>query len=88
MSLLETLRSYLPGSAPVEQPASSKDDHSITPEEVQAHPEFPYVHWDLKPDKTEKIDVAAGRGGPFKLNYELHGHGPKKIVVSSPNDAS
>ena len=38
------------------------------------------MNWDLTPDKREKIDVAAGRGGPFKLAYELHGHGPKKVL--------
>ena len=52
----------------------------LTAAQVQKHPEYPHVQWDLKPDKREKIDVAAGRGGPFKLAYELHGHGPNKII--------
>ena len=52
----------------------------MTAEEVQKHPEFPHVYWDLEPEKEEKIEVAAGRGGPFKLEYQLHGHGPTKIV--------
>ncbi|KAK0263102.1 hypothetical protein LTR35_017622 [Friedmanniomyces endolithicus] len=49
-------------------------------DEVLQHPEFPHVNWALKPESKERIDVAAGRGGPFKISYELHGHGPKKII--------
>ncbi|CAK4031547.1 alpha beta-hydrolase [Lecanosticta acicola] len=52
----------------------------LTADEIQAHPEYPHVHWDLKPEKREKIDVARGRGGPFKLAYEIHGRGPRKII--------
>lgn len=48
--------------------------------EVEAHPEYPHVHWDLKPDEQGKIDVAANRGGPFKVAYEIHGHGPRKVI--------
>ena len=55
----------------------------MTAEEIQAHPEFPHVHWKLKPDKKGTVGVAAGRGGPFKISYELHGNGPRKIVVSA-----
>ena len=47
--------------------------------EIQAHPEYPHVTWDLTPIRKAKIDVAAGRGGPFKLCYEVHGHGPQKV---------
>lgn len=56
------------------------DSRFLSAAEVQAHPEYPHVHWDLKPTKSEKINVASGRGGPFKLAYELHGHGPRKII--------
>jgi len=28
--------------------------------------------------------VAAGRGGPFKIDWEVHGHGDIKLVVSLP----
>ncbi|KAK5173730.1 uncharacterized protein LTR77_002411 [Saxophila tyrrhenica] len=52
----------------------------LTAEEVQQHPEYPHVHWDLKPTASDKIDVAKGRGGPFKLAYELHGHGPRHVI--------
>lgn len=54
----------------------------LTAAEIQSHPEYPHVCWDLKPTKKDSIDVAAGRGGPLKLAYEIHGHGPRKIVVS------
>ena len=75
----DTLWSYLPWH---QQPAPSKDGpQPLTVAEVQEHPEYPHVNWDLKPDKHEKIDVAGGRGGPFKLAYELHGHGPRKVVL-------
>ncbi|KAK3713019.1 hypothetical protein LTR37_008704 [Vermiconidia calcicola] len=55
-------------------------ERPLTAAEVEAHPEYPHINWDLKAEKGGKIDVAAGRGGPFKLAYELHGHGPRKIV--------
>lgn len=60
----------------------------LTVEEVLAHPEYPHVDWDLPADKQGKIDVAAGRGGPLKLAYEIHGHGPHKIVVSTAHSRS
>ena len=53
----------------------------LTAAEIAAHPEYPHVYWDLKPTKKDSIDVAKGRGGPLKLAYEVHGHGPRKIVV-------
>lgn len=55
----------------------------LSADQVQNHPEFQHVNWDLPYEKRELIDVAAGRGGPFKLAYELHGRGPSKIVVRS-----
>lgn len=53
----------------------------LTAEELQAHAEFPYVEWDLTPARKESIPVAAGRGGPFQLTYEIHGSGPIHLVV-------
>lgn len=57
-------------------------DRPLTAAEIQSHPEYHHVHWDLKPTKKESIDVAAGRGGPLRLAYEIHGHGSRKILVS------
>jgi hypothetical protein len=53
----------------------------LTAVELTEHPEFPHVNWKLQPNQAGKIDVAAGRGGPFKLAYEIHGHGPNKLIV-------
>jgi hypothetical protein len=55
----------------------------MTAVEIIEHPEFPHVNWKLQPDQAGKIDVAKGRGGPFKLAYEIHGHGPNKLIVSA-----
>ncbi|KAK4634024.1 Putative aminoacrylate hydrolase RutD [Fulvia fulva] len=66
--------------APHERAHGGMGPKPLTAEEIQRHPEYPHVHWKLKADSKGKIDVAAGRGGPFKLAYELHGHGPTKIV--------
>lgn len=49
--------------------------------ELERHPEFPYVTWDLKPTKRGKLSIAEGRGGPFNLSYEIHGHGPRHLLV-------
>jgi hypothetical protein len=53
----------------------------MTASELEAHPEFPYVTWDLKPTRKGKLAVAAKRGGPLNISYEVHGDGPRKIVV-------
>lgn len=80
MSWTETIRGYLPGQNVGPQPVSSDGSRQLTAAEVLAHPEYPHVTWDLEPSKREKIDVAKGRGGSFKLAYELHGHGPNKVL--------
>ena len=81
---LQRVQGYLP-SIDLDQEHHRRIPNEIGPqlsaEEVQNHPEFKHVNWDLKPDRKERINVAAGRGGPFKLSYELHGHGPRKIIV-------
>lgn len=55
----------------------------LTAAEVEAHPEFPHVTWRLEPAQKGKVPVAAGRGGPLDIAYEVHGHGPVHIVVSA-----
>ena len=85
MSWADTIRGYLPGQSAKEEPASSDGTRQLTAAEVLAHPEYPHVNWDLKPSKREKIEVAKGRGGPFKLAYELHGHGPNKVLRNGLN---
>lgn len=52
-----------------------------TAEELKRHPEYPTVYWDLKPTKKGTLPVAECRGGPFNISWEIHGEGPKKILV-------
>ena len=60
----------------------------LTAAEIIAHPAFPQVIWKLEPAKKGKCPVASGRGGPIKLAYEIHGTGPRKIVVSAQQCAA
>lgn len=53
----------------------------LTAAEIVQHPEFKHAIWDLSPTKRGKVDVAKGRGGPFRLAYQIHGHGPVCLVV-------
>ena len=50
-------------------------------EEILQHPTYPDTIWNLTPTQTGMLPVAAGRGGPFKLKWEVHGNGPIKLVV-------
>ena len=80
----DSLKSYLPALHLDEAhhvKGAEALEKQLSVEQVKAHPEFPYTNWDLKPEKKERIDVASGRGGPFKIAYELHGKGTKNIVV-------
>ncbi|KAF2091536.1 alpha/beta-hydrolase [Saccharata proteae CBS 121410] len=52
----------------------------MTAAELEQHEEFPYVFWDLKPEKKGKVAAAVGRGGPINIAYEVHGHGPIHLV--------
>jgi len=51
---------------------------------ILAHPSYPDTIWKLMPTKSEYLAVGEGRGGPFKIHYEVHGKGPIKLVVRSP----
>ena len=54
----------------------------LTAAEIVKHPEYKNVIWDLPPAKKDKVEIARGRpGGPFKIAYEVHGHGDTKLVV-------
>ncbi|KAK4541718.1 hypothetical protein LTR36_007427 [Oleoguttula mirabilis] len=75
------LQSYLPDlDQEHHRQVSEQIGKQLSAEEVLQHPEYTHVNWDLKYDKRESINVAAGRGGPFQITYELHGRGPRKIV--------
>lgn len=54
----------------------------LTAAELLEHPAFPKVIWDLQPTTKGKCAVAAGRGGPFDIVYEIHGTGPIRTIVS------
>lgn len=63
------------------QPHSYQILRQLTAAEIQKHPEFPHVAWPLKPDSHGKLAVAKGRGGPFNIAWEIHGHGPRHLVL-------
>lgn len=52
----------------------------LTPDELLNHPEYPYIIWDLTPEKKGKVAVAKDRGGPVNIAYEVHGHGDRHLV--------
>jgi hypothetical protein len=57
------------------------DRPQLTAAELVQHPEFQHVTWNLRPTKAGKATVAEGRGGPLDIAYEVHGHGPIRLVV-------
>lgn len=57
----------------------------LTAKELLAHPAYPTNDWSSRVPPTSKgyaeINKGSQRpGGPFKLYYELHGHGPTRIA--------
>ena len=55
----------------------------LTAAELVEHPAYKNLSWKLPPAKSDYCTIAEGRrGGPFKLWYEVHGTGPKRMVVS------
>lgn len=53
-------------------------------DEVLAHPAFPDTIWNLTPTKSGRLPVAADRGGPINIEWEVHGTGDIKLVVCVP----
>lgn len=53
-------------------------------EEVSKSPAFPTAIWKLEPHQSGFLPVAAGRGGPLNISWEVHGDGPMKLIVSNP----
>lgn len=49
--------------------------------EILAHPTYPDTIFKLIPTKNGKLSVAAKRGGPFNIDWEVHGTGDIKLVV-------
>ncbi|TRX93803.1 hypothetical protein FHL15_005185 [Xylaria flabelliformis] len=49
-------------------------------EEVAKTDAFPTTLWRLEPHREGELPVAAGRGGPFKIHWEVHGEGDIKLI--------
>ncbi|KAI0993713.1 hypothetical protein K3495_g14471 [Podosphaera aphanis] len=49
-------------------------------DQIRAHPSFPDTIWKLTPSNSGRLPVAAGRGGPFLIDWEVHGTGDIKII--------
>ncbi|KAF6822868.1 aminoacrylate hydrolase RutD 1 [Colletotrichum plurivorum] len=58
----------------------TKDPLYVTAEETMKHPSYPSTIWNLEPDRKGKCPVAKDRDGPFNISWEIHGHGPSKII--------
>lgn len=52
-----------------------------TVQEILASPIYPDTIWNLTPTKKGLLPVAANRGGPINIEWEVHGHGDIKLVV-------
>ncbi|KAJ4165165.1 hypothetical protein LMH87_006811 [Akanthomyces muscarius] len=50
-------------------------------DETLNHPAWPGAKWDLIPDSQGKASVAKERSGPIDISWQIHGHGPIKIVL-------
>ncbi|TVY13553.1 3-oxoadipate enol-lactonase 2, partial [Lachnellula arida] len=48
--------------------------------EILAHTSYPDTIWKLTPTQSGQLPVAATRGGPFKIDWEVHGKGDIKLV--------
>lgn len=49
-------------------------------DEVAKTDAFPTAIWRLDPHQEGMLSVAAGRGGPFNVHWEIHGSGPVKLI--------
>ncbi|CAK7269588.1 hypothetical protein SEPCBS119000_003646 [Sporothrix epigloea] len=45
------------------------------------HPSYPDATLNLQPTRCGLLPVAAGRGGPLRISWEVHGEGPIQIVL-------
>ena len=51
-------------------------------DEVAQLPAFATTYWELEPHQKGVLPVATGRGGPLNISWEVHGDGPRKLIVS------
>ncbi|KAI0829565.1 alpha/beta-hydrolase [Hypoxylon sp. FL0890] len=52
-------------------------------EDVVKNPAFPTAVWQLEPHQSGLLPVAAERGGPLNISWEVHGDGPVKLILIS-----
>lgn len=52
----------------------------VLAEDIKKHPAFPTAVWHLIPDRQGLLPVAADRGGPIDISWEIHGEGPIKML--------
>ncbi|KAM0287027.1 hypothetical protein ACHAQH_000712 [Verticillium albo-atrum] len=50
-------------------------------EETLAHPAYPGAIWNLEPHQKGLLACAKDRGGPVNISWEIHGDGPRKIIL-------
>ncbi|KAI0536086.1 Alpha/Beta hydrolase protein [Xylaria digitata] len=50
-------------------------------DEVVKTDAFPTAIWQLEPHREGMLPVAAGRGGPLNIHWEIHGDGPIRLVL-------
>ncbi|KAI0169425.1 alpha/beta-hydrolase [Hypoxylon sp. FL1284] len=50
-------------------------------EEIIKNPAFATQTWELEPHQSGLLPVAAGRGGPLDISWEVHGDGPVKLIL-------
>ncbi|CAL3970023.1 unnamed protein product [Diplocarpon coronariae] len=48
--------------------------------EILAHPSYPDTIWKLTPTQSGLLPVAADRGGPINIDWEVHGTGDTKVI--------
>ncbi|KAG4027073.1 hypothetical protein MFRU_033g00440 [Monilinia fructicola] len=60
----------------VEPPADKRPSVA----EILAHKSYPDTIWRLTPTQSGKLPVGKGRGGPFNIDWEVHGSGETKVV--------
>ena len=53
----------------------------LTVAELLDHPLFGRTSLELEPRDRGKVAVAQNRGGPLFISYEIHGNGPRHLVV-------
>lgn len=45
------------------------------------HPAFATTRWELVPERQGLLPVAAARGGPIDIAWEVHGTGPRRLLL-------